>query len=225
MTKAWSELNADEQAAGATLGFTEALWSAAIRSQSGMNIRTWLNGLKMSELMVRRPPPPHFARPGGSPRGSTACAAGCTASPAAPHRPANPPARARPGPEPKCLLAADSRLFCRQNIARESGVPPEQVDDALDQEAPKSVIIGLMAEQVGRPFMREWSQLSEAEAGAAGVLGLAADCFEARAEPAETAPAAPKGDGGPDEDELVLIEPAGAAHPARWHPGAPFEPR
>ena len=55
MTKAWSELNADEQAAGATLGFTEALWSAAIRSQSGMNIRTWLNGLKMSELMVRRP--------------------------------------------------------------------------------------------------------------------------------------------------------------------------
>ena len=64
MTKAWSELNADEQAAGATLGFTEALWSAAIRSQSGMNIRTWLNGLKMSELMVRRPPPPTF-RPAG----------------------------------------------------------------------------------------------------------------------------------------------------------------
>ena len=69
MTKAWSELNADEQAAGATLGFTEALWSAAIRSQSGMNIRTWLNGLKMSELMVRRPPSPTF-RPAGFAQGA-----------------------------------------------------------------------------------------------------------------------------------------------------------
>eukprot|EP01043_Picozoa_sp_COSAG02_P078025 COSAG02_NODE_17368_length_1009_cov_1.584615_1_plen_204_part_10 len=141
--KMWNELNEDEQAAGRVLGFTEPLWSAAIRSDSGMNIRGWLNGLKMSELM---------------------------------------------------------------GVARESGVPPEQVDDALDQEAPKSVIVGLM-EQVGRPFMNEWADLTDAEAGAAQVLGLGAECFELRAASAVDG-AAPKAEGGPDEDELVLLEPA-----------------
>jgi hypothetical protein len=94
-------------------------------------------------------------------------------------------------------------------VARESGVPPEQVDDALDQEAPKSVIVGLM-EQVGCPFMSEWADLTDAEAGAAQVLGLGAECFEARAAlPVDGAVvAAPKVEGGPDEDELVLLEPA-----------------
>ena len=61
-------------------------------------------------------------------------------------------------------------------------------------------------EQVGRPFMQQWADLSDAEAAAAELLGLGAECFDLR--PPATAVDAPKADTGPDEDELVLLEPA-----------------
>ena len=64
-------------------------------------------------------------------------------------------------------------------IARESGVQPEQLDDALDEDSPRSVILGLMSKQGGvtRGFMQDWSELSDAQIGAADALGLSPECF------------------------------------------------
>eukprot|EP01048_Picozoa_sp_COSAG05_P013862 COSAG05_NODE_1516_length_4657_cov_11.119849_2_plen_979_part_00 len=148
--KIWAELSSDERVAADVLGFTELLWSTAVRSQTNMNSRKWLNSLKMSELM---------------------------------------------------------------SVARDSGVHPEQLDDALDEDSPKSVIISLMAKQATTGFMQDWQDLSEAQVGAADALGLGPECFS-RVEPVQTQNVSPgamavPGDLGPaDDDELVLLEPA-----------------
>eukprot|EP01047_Picozoa_sp_COSAG01_P128147 COSAG01_NODE_57468_length_312_cov_0.694836_1_plen_49_part_10 len=48
--RAWGELQKDELAAAATLGFTEQLWKTWSSMQAGISTHQWLSGLKMSEL-------------------------------------------------------------------------------------------------------------------------------------------------------------------------------
>jgi tetratricopeptide (TPR) repeat protein len=158
--RAWGELQKDELAAAATLGFTEQLWKTWSSMQAGVSTHQWLSGLKMSELMA---------------------------------------------------------------IAREAGVKPERLDDALDELHPKAAIVGLMNQQATRAFAMDFTELNDEQVSAATVLGLGPDRFTRNptggaafvgggaappvAGPGGTAAAATAA-AAADEDELVLLEPA-----------------
>ena len=93
-------------------------------------------------------------------------------------------------------------------IARESGAHSDELDNALDADTPKDVIIELMAKQARKAFCRGWAQFSESQAAAAATLGLGPECFAALGSNMSLLSSAGSTRLGPDDDELVLLEPA-----------------